>query len=116
MAKNKRAQSPTRRKSANRSKSVAKKPARKRMAKPKTPRLRPIDRRIQERLAVLGISPIVPAEQSSQIHFELEQQQALRPTERSLLFQAAKEAMEAAILASDDPEDWLKAGREAARL
>lgn len=121
MAKRKRAKSPTRAKSASRPKSVAKKPARKRAAKPKktpkpkSPRLRPIDLAVQQRLGQLGLSPIFAAEQSSEIFFDLEQQ-PLKPAERILLVEQAKAAMEAAILRSDDPAEWVRAGRAAARL
>ena len=44
--------------------------------------------------------------------FDLEQQ-PLKPAERLLLFEQAKAAMEQAILASDDPDAWLSAGRAA---
>jgi hypothetical protein len=55
------------------------------------------------------------AEASLQIKLDLEQK-PLKPAERAWLYLEAKNAMEAAILASDDPEKWIRAGRTAAHL
>ena len=55
------------------------------------------------------------ADESLQIRLDLEQK-PLKPAERDWLYLEAKNAIEAAILASDDPEEWIRAGRKAAQL
>jgi hypothetical protein len=100
---------------AARSKSRAKTPVRKKAAKPKKSRLRPIDLKVAQRMAELGVSPTRVAEETLQIMLDLEQK-SLKPAERAWLYQDAKNAIEAAILTSDDPEEWIRAGRKAAQL
>ena len=55
------------------------------------------------------------ADASLQIMLDLEQE-PLAPAARALLSLEAKNAIEAAILTSDDPEEWIRAGRKAAGL
>jgi hypothetical protein len=100
---------------ALRSKSQVKTPLRKKAAKPKKPHMRPIDLKVQQRMAELGVSPTRVADASLQIRLDLEQK-PLKPAERTLLYRKAKNAIEEAILTSDDAEEWIRAGRNAARL
>jgi hypothetical protein len=100
---------------AARSKSRVKTPVRKKAARPEKPRLRPIDLKVQQRIAELGVNPTRVAEASLQIKLDLEQK-PLKPAEREWLYLEAKNAMEAAILTSDDPEEWIRAGKKAAQL
>jgi hypothetical protein len=100
---------------APRSKSRVKTPVRKKAAKPKQPRLRSIDLRVRQRITELGVSPTSVADASLQIMLDLEQKPH-KPAERAWLYLEAKNAIEAAVLTSDDPEEWIRAGRKAAQL
>ena len=67
------------------------------------------------RLAQLGLNPIALGEIAIPIFQELDRKHR-KPGEVGLLFHEAKRSLVAALFASDDPEDWNRAAREAAGL
>ena len=73
------------------------------------------DQKLQRRLAQLGLSMNVVAEPALSIFLELDQKHA-NPAEAAFLYEAAVKALEAAAFLSDDPQDWIKAARQGAKL
>jgi hypothetical protein len=72
------------------------------------------DKKLLGRLAELGLSTMVVDEPCLQIALELDRKH--KSGEMALLFQAAVQAMKAAALQSENPDDWVRAARKAAQL
>jgi hypothetical protein len=68
-----------------------------------------------KRLAELGVSAIAINDKALSLFFELEQR-SRTPAELAILYDAAIQALNAAILTSDDPDEWIRTAREAAGL
>lgn len=77
-------------------------------------RLKP-DPKLLRRLAQLGMSTNAVDEPALSIFLEL-QRKHKKIGELAFLYDAAIQAMKAAVFRSDDPQDWIKAAREAAKL
>jgi hypothetical protein len=70
---------------------------------------------VLKRLVELGVSVIAIDEKALSLFFELERQ-ARKRAELAVLYDAAIQALSAAILSSDEPVEWMKAARQAAGL
>ena len=71
--------------------------------------------KVIKRLAELGVSVIAINDKALSLFFELERQ-PLKPAERAILYDAAIQTLNAAILSSDDPDEWMRTARQAAGL
>jgi len=104
---------PTQRKTKKQTKKQTKKPAKKTI-KPKKATASQI--RFARRLAELGISQHWLSEESLAISLEIDQVHGEKLGQSMGLQAIAMEAIEHAVFRSDDPKDWIAAGRAAGKL
>jgi hypothetical protein len=98
--------------------SITERPARKKSARRSKPGVRiklKKNPKVIKRLAELGVSVIAINDKALSLFFELERQ-PLKPAERAILYDAAIQTLNAAILSSDDPDEWMRTARQAAGL
>lgn len=99
-------------------KTITERPARKKSARRSKPGVRiklKKNPKVIKRLAKLGVSVIAINDKALSLFFELERQ-PLKPAERAILYNAAIQTLNAAILSSDDPDEWMRTARQAAGL
>lgn len=97
-------------------KSLVKKPAKKRTSSRGGVKVRlRTNPKLLKRLAQLGLHTNVVDEPALSIFLEL-QQKHVKPAELAFLYDAAIKALTSAAFLSDDPETWIKAARQAAKL
>jgi hypothetical protein len=86
--------------------------------KPRRPAKESTPKQIEfaQRLASLNVNPQWLAEEALEINLAIDRKFGGKPGQVAGLMQAARAAIERAVFESDDPAEWVRAGKSAGNL